>query len=89
MKDISLIMAVKNQPEDFLGGPMVKNPPANARDEGSISGLGTKIPNAVEQLSLCAATTESMNHNYRSPHALEPVFHNQRSHSKEKPAQCN
>ena len=82
-------MVVKNQPEDFPGGPMVKNPPANPRDKGSISGPGTKIPNAVEQLSLCVTTTESMNHNYRSPQALEPVSHNQRSHSKEKPAHCN
>ena len=82
-------MVVKNQPEGFPGGPMVKNLPANARDEGSISGSGTTIPNAVEQLSLCATTTESMNHNYRSPHALEPVFHNQRSHSKEQPMHCN
>ena len=25
---------------DFSGGPMVKNPPANARDKGSIPGPG-------------------------------------------------
>ena len=31
---------------DFPGGPMVKNPPSNAGDMGSISGLGTKIPHA-------------------------------------------
>ena len=35
-KNIPLIMVVKNQPEDFPGGPMVKNPPANAGDLGSI-----------------------------------------------------
>ena len=43
---------------------MVKNPPANAGDMGSIPGQGTKIPHAVEQLSLCATTTEPMSHNY-------------------------
>ena len=30
----------KNTPWDFPGGPVVKNPPANAGDMGSISGLG-------------------------------------------------
>ena len=29
---------------DFLAGPMVKNPPCNAGDMGSIPGPGTKIP---------------------------------------------
>ena len=37
---------------DFLGGPVVKNPPANAGDSGPIPGLGTKIPLAVGQLNL-------------------------------------
>ena len=36
---------------DFPDGPMVKNPPADAGDAGSIPGPGTKIPCAVEQLS--------------------------------------
>ena len=27
---------------DFLGGPVVKNPPSNAGDVGLIPGLGTK-----------------------------------------------
>ena len=30
----------KKDPEDFPGGPVVKNPPANAGDPGSIPGLG-------------------------------------------------
>ena len=34
---------------DFPGGPMVKNPPSNALDMGSIP--GTKIPHASGQLS--------------------------------------
>ena len=37
---------------------MLKNPPCNAGNAGSISGWGTKIPHALEQLSLQAATTE-------------------------------
>ena len=32
---------------DFPGGPVVKNPPSNAGDVGSILGLGTKIPHVV------------------------------------------
>ena len=35
----------------FPGGPVVKNPPSNAGDAGSIPGQGTKIPHAKEQLS--------------------------------------
>ena len=31
---------------DFPGGPVVKNPPSNAGDGGSIPGRGTKIPHA-------------------------------------------
>ena len=41
---------------------MVKNPPSNSGDEGSIPGQGAKIPYAVGQLSLSAATTEPMRH---------------------------
>ena len=38
--------------EDFTGSAVVKNPPSNAEDIGSISGWGTKIPHALRQLSL-------------------------------------
>ena len=48
---------------DFPGGPVVKNPPHNGGDAGSIPGQGTKIPHAVGQLSPCAATTELACHN--------------------------
>ena len=30
----------KKDPEDFPGGPVVKNPPANAEDTGFIPGPG-------------------------------------------------
>ena len=36
--------------------PVVKSPLANAWVEGSIPGLGTKIPHAMEQLSPHATT---------------------------------
>ena len=51
---------------DYPGGPVVKNPPCNAGDLGSIRGWGTKIPHATEQLSLHVATRESTHHNERS-----------------------
>ena len=44
---------------DFPAGPVVKNPPANAGDTGSIPDLGTRIPHAMGQLSLQAKTTEA------------------------------
>ena len=41
------------------GSPVVKDPPANSGDTGSIPGWGTKIPHTAEQLTPCAATTEA------------------------------
>ena len=35
---------------DFSGGPVVKNPPCNAGDSGSIPTQGTKTPLASVQL---------------------------------------
>ena len=35
----------------FNGGPVVKSPPSNVRDSGSIPCWGTKIPHAAGQLS--------------------------------------
>ena len=43
---------------DFPGGPVVKNPPCNAGDTGSIPGQGTKIPHAAGHLSPPATTAE-------------------------------
>ena len=45
---------------DFPGGPVVKNPPCDAENTGSIPGQETNIPHASEQLSLSAITIESM-----------------------------
>ena len=46
--------------QDFPGGAVVKNPPANAGFEP----WSGKIPHAVEQPSLYATTTEPAHHNY-------------------------
>ena len=43
---------------NFPGGPVVKNPPSNAGDAGSIPGQGTKIPHAVGQLRPNAAANK-------------------------------
>ena len=49
---------IRKEVRDFSGGPVVKNPPSNAEDAGSIPGQGTNIPRAEGQLSPHAATTE-------------------------------
>ena len=60
---------------------MIKNPPSNTGDTGSIPGQGTKILHAAGQPSLCATTTEPMCTGARtlqllSLYTLEPVCHN-------------
>ena len=52
---------------DFPDGPVVKNPPCNAKDTGLIPGLRTKIPHAVRQLSPRVPTTKA--HAVQSPSA--------------------
>ena len=49
--------------QDFPGGSVVKNLPANAGDAGWFPGWETKIPHAVGQLSQCAPTTYPTCHN--------------------------
>ena len=49
---------------------MIKNPPADAGDMDSIPGLGTKIPDAGEQLTL-STTTEA--HASRAPQEEKPL----------------
>ena len=44
--------------ETITDGPMVKNLPCNAENISVIPGPETKIPQATEQLSLCAVTTK-------------------------------
>ena len=54
---------------DFPGGPVLKNPPYNVGDAGSVPGQGTKIPHATGQL-------EPTCRKLQSPRALEPAHHN-------------
>ena len=72
---------IKTWLRDFPGDPVVKNPPSNAGDVGSIPGWGTKIPHAMGQLSLqattclslCASTREPACCKLQSPCALVPI----------------
>ena len=58
---------------DFPGGPVVRNPPANA---GALSNPRSgKTPHAAGQRSLRTTTPE--------PTSLEPVLRNKRSHHRE------
>ena len=63
------IAGIKQNSNDFPGDPVVKNPPSNVGDSGSILVWGTKIPLASGQLSLHATTTEPTTAQpNRSPH---------------------
>ena len=61
-------MIKKKKIQGFPGSPVVKTLPFNARDEGSIPGQGTKIPQATRQLNLHATATEMAFHNQREAH---------------------
>ena len=59
---------------------MVKNPPCNAEEVGSIPAQGTKIPHAVEQPSQHTAISEAWHHlegpcASESPHGATKVLH--------------
>ena len=43
-----LVWTFVNMLGDFPGAPVVKTPPSNAEDAGSIPGWGTKIPHASQ-----------------------------------------
>ena len=70
--------------EDFPGGAVVKNPPANAGDTGSIPVLGRshmlrsswawvpQLPMLGEQLSLSATTTNAGGPRACAPQLLKP-----------------
>ena len=45
-------LKVKKKVSNIPGGPVIKNPPCNAGDVGSIPGQGTKIPYALKQLAI-------------------------------------
>ena len=48
---------------DFLGGPVVKNLPSNARDAGLIPAWGPRIPRAMEPIRPGTTTRPSLSHN--------------------------
>ena len=50
----------------FPGGPVVKNLLCSTGGTGLTLGQGTKIPHAMEQVSLCATNTEPAHHNWRT-----------------------
>ena len=56
---------IRNREGDFPGGAVVKNPPANAGDMGSIPG---------PRRSHCRRAAKPVHHNYWA-YALEPVRH--------------
>ena len=60
---------------DFPGGTLVKDPPCNAGDAGSILAWGTKIPHA------CCGATKPMHYNYWSPRMLDGACASQESPS--------
>ena len=73
----------KTESRDFPGGAVVKNPPANA---------GDTVWALVREDPTCRGATKPMSHKYWAhapqllkPTRLEPVLHNKRSHSNEKP----
>lgn len=55
---VQMNLLAKQQQKDFPSRPMVKNPPSNAEDPGSIPGWGSKIPHTSGQLHRRTATTE-------------------------------
>ena len=70
---------------------MVENPPSNAGDAVSVPGWGTKIPHAVEQLSLCTTATEPTSPGARTPQLEREKrnLHATTRERKKKPARHN
>ena len=50
---------------NFPGGPVVRNPPCNAGDMGSIPGQRTEVPHAMGQLIPQVTTREPVGRNWR------------------------
>ena len=70
-----LVSNLKNSGNgDFPDGPVVKNPPANAGDTGSILGPGTKIPHAVGHLSPYTTPTEATCPRVCAPQKKKPLW---------------
>ena len=72
--------AYKQEPTDFPGGPVVRNPPANAENMSSIPGPGR---------SHMQQSNEAWQPPTAKPVSLEPALRNKRSHRNERPTHCN
>ena len=68
-------VCAKKQKQELPGGPVVKNPPANAGDTGSV--LVQEGPHAAGRLSPSTTASETT--------CLEPMLCSRSSHSPEKP----
>ena len=73
--------------KNFPSGPLVKNPPCNARDRGLIPGPGDPT---------CCGASKPMSNNYWAwtpqllkPACLELGLCNKRNHGSDKPVHCN
>ena len=76
----------------FPGGPRVKNMPANAGDTGLIPSLGRlhmSWSNWACVPQLLSLHSRALEMQLLSPHALQPVLRNKRSHHNEKPTHHN
>ena len=58
----------------FPGDPMVRNPPCSGGDMGSVTGHGTGVPHAVEQVSLCGCSSWAPAPQLQSMHPF-PALH--------------
>ena len=65
-KDLTELEYNTKMAGDFPGGPVVKNPPCNAGDVGSIPVGGTEISRDAQQKSSHTTTREPMHCNERS-----------------------
>ena len=78
------ITDIKNSTEGFPGGPVVKNPPANAGNMGLTPRLGgshtlrSSQAREPQLLSLCSKARELQ---LPRPASLEPELHSKRSQS--------
>ena len=66
---------IKMNKRDFPRGPVVKNPPSNAGDEGLIPGQGVGFPHTREQLNLSTTTTEPTRSRACAPQQQKPRHH--------------
>ena len=58
---------------------MVKNPPSNAGDKGSIPSQGTKTPHAMGQLSQHTTNREQPMYCNKDPLQPKKIFNNKKS----------